>query len=44
MHPISSKLQGNAQDYGLDGHSKIQVAKGNRSICAWNYYNYEIPI
>jgi len=41
MLPISSKLWGNAQDYGLDEYYKIQFAKGNRSICTWNYYNYE---
>jgi len=37
MHLISLKLWGNAQDYGLDRYYKIQVAKGNRSICAWKY-------
>jgi len=44
IHLISSKLWGNAQDYGLDGYYKIQVAKGNRSTCAWKYKNYENPI
>ena len=33
MHLILSKFWGNAQDYGLDRCCKIQVSKGNRSIC-----------
>jgi len=37
MHPISSKFWGNAQKYGVDGYYKIQAAKGNRSMCTWNY-------
>jgi len=34
MQPIFLKFGGNVQDYGLDGYYKIQVAKGNRSMCA----------
>jgi len=38
MHPISSKLWGNAQDYGLDGYYRIQVVRvTDQYVCTWNY-------